>query len=214
MNNKFKKLIVSSSMMVAALTALAGATYALFSDTVTANNHIEAGTLKVGFKRTSKVLDYYSQEEVKRVQDVDSTIVDLREDANKQFAISGFVPTTSLTMDYEISNLGNTIFDCGFRLVFDDTKWEAYEGSTKQGELLKQLDLTITSDSQTLYDADMYSYYEGTTKDFDLGYLKSGNDVKTFSVKIEFRDDDNINNDVMGFAVDFDIQAYATQKTN
>ena len=49
--NRKRTLIVSAAIILLAMTIIVGTTFALFTDTQTVSNHLQAGTLEVTLKR-------------------------------------------------------------------------------------------------------------------------------------------------------------------
>ncbi len=185
-----------------------GGTYALFTDTVTVNNHLEAGNLKVGLFRTSYQERVLDNSGLMSESAEDTTRVDLAADASKLFNVNNAVPTSRYQATVEVSNLGSTAFDYGMRIL-----WKPNEDTTDNDEVFAaQIKITVTSKK---LDAPVEFMLNACSEhDISLGYLLKNAPAETFTVKAEFVNDDANNNAAMLATLDFDVQVYATQKTS
>nr|MCR5505380.1 M73 family metallopeptidase [Bacilli bacterium] len=85
-------------------------TMALFSDTKKANNHINAGSLNLGFELTN-LKGKMPNASTGILEDVDdSTVVDLTADGAKIFDIDNAVPGLDLTATLRLTNNGSVAF--------------------------------------------------------------------------------------------------------
>lgn len=218
MNSTKRVLLVSASMVLLCLCIIVGATYALFTDSVTVHNHLQAGDLDLRFERTN--LEYAvlktdgTIEVVKETGVVDFTDTSIDFTNTNIFGINDervIVPTSFVKADLRIANDGNVAFDYKVFLLLKD-------GIST--DLAKQLLVTVSSGNNVLVSKKPLS--EMATGE---GYvILSGSTVKTtsevvFTVHIEFADDvvDNTigDNDLaQDQAVAFDLSVSAVQSTS
>ncbi len=217
---KNKTLLYSLLSLCVCAALVVGGTFALFSDKVTVNNHLDAGNLDIGLHRTS--LKKYELDETtglmaNKPENTDK--VDLTKDNNPVFTMTNAVPTSRYEATIEVSNLGSTAFDYGVRIL-----WSANQNQDDNDETLaKQIRITITSTKLTAPVVFMLSECAG--RDIPLGYLLKNTEAESFTVTAEFLNDidfnentdnpDNhiSNNSAMLATLTFDVQVYATQKT-
>ena len=218
MNSTKRVLLVSASMVLLCLCIIVGATYALFTDSVTVHNHLQAGDLDLRFERTN--LEYAvlktdgTIEVVKETGVVDFTDTSIDFTNTNIFGINDervIVPTSFVKADLRIANDGNVAFDYKVFLLLKD-------GIST--DLAKQLLVTVSSGNNVLVSKKPLS--EMATGE---GYvILSGSTVKTtsevvFTVHIEFADDvvDNTIDDndlAQDQAVAFDLSVSAVQSTS
>lgn len=217
MNSTKRVLLVSASMVLLCLCIIVGATYALFTDSVTVQNHLQAGDLDLRFERYG--LRYAvlktdgTLEEVNETGIVDFTDTSIDFTDTNIFGIEDervIVPTSYVEADLRIANDGNVAFDYKAYILLKD-------GIST--DLAKQLLVTVTTGNTVLVSNKPLS--EMATGDGFLVF--SGNAVKTtseitYTVRIEFADDRTNNtindNDVaQDQFVAFDLAVHAVQST-
>ena len=206
MEKRTKTMLFSALTLLVCTVLIVGGTFALFTDSVTVNNHLSAGNLEVGLYRTSYrecVLgtDCLMSESAENTDRIDLCAV-----GSMLFNVTNAVPTSWYQATIEVSNLGSTAFDYGMRIL-----WEANDDETDNDEVFaSQIKITITSEK--LEEAVEFMLDECADHDISLGYLLKGTGAEAFTVKAEFVDDGN-NNSAMLANLSFDVQVYATQKT-
>ncbi len=238
MEKRTKTLLLSMLTLCICTLLVVGGTFALFTDSVTVNNHLSAGNLDVGLYRTS-YKEYVLNEKGLMVENtvVDNpklNLVGQNGYSKELFTVSEVVPTSWYQATMEVSNLGSTAFDYGVRILWTDTTDKTAENYCEKDEIIaSQIRITITSKeisdeiangTVTVTDENgdpvevncvTFMLNECKDKDISLGYLLVGDPVETFTVKAEFVDfDDEINNLAMSSELKFDVQVYAMQKTS
>ncbi len=232
--NKGKTMLICMIIIAVCAMLVMGGTYALFTDTDTYNNRLQAGKLDISLTRVEyieKVLDangYMVESEP------DKTKVSLTEDNSPLFKVTNedqvsdgtpatiIVPTTWYQSKIEVGNNGDVAFDYGVRVTYKQT--DTPYDTEKVDALKKQIRITIFyDDDDTPRDAFFLKDAEG--RDISLGTMVKNGEVQNFTIKMEFVDDKEINagitdealyqdNDlVQNMALNVDIQVYATQKT-
>ncbi|MBO6263555.1 MAG: hypothetical protein J6N93_04695 [Clostridia bacterium] len=211
-----KTIVVALAVIVLCMSLIVGGTFALFTDKVTVNNHLQAGTLKITLIRTAhsyKALDdkgYLATtsvaEEEKNVNDDDFVnVFDLPDGAL-------IAPQSVLSATFEIRNNDTVAFDYTVALIVKDSTGATLEIADFT-ELNKQLTLELTDASGNT------TARNGDTENAANGITVNGANVvevggkETFTVKLTFIDDTEINNLAQGQNVYFDIVVSATQVT-
>ena len=203
---KKRTLLLSALTALLGVSVAVGASYALFTDQVTVNNHLSAGSLDVGLYRVEYKENVLVADGTMAESTPDTTRVDLTQNADKLFVIDDlFVPTSWYETTVEVSNLGDVAFDYGVRILWtDDT------ANDKDQIIAEQIQITISvgdTQKEQFYLCDCANY------DVVLGSMLKGDAAEQFTVKAEFVNRDD-NNAAMQAEIDFDLQVYATQKTN
>ena len=204
---KRRILIVSIFVLIFAALLGAAGTFALFSDSVTKTNHLQAGSLKIGLYRTS--LTGTQLEEDGTLGDYEnSERIDLTKTDENVFTMTNVCPLVSQTATLEVSNLGTTAFtySVGVINVELDTESEA-----KSEALAEQIEITLTAGEET--ETFFLSEVPSNGKIISLGTMLVTDAPQTFSVTATFVDDEN-NNAAMSGSLTFDLIVNAIQAIN
>lgn len=185
---KKRVLLISCSVIMLCICIIAGMSYALFTDSVSVGNHLQAGNLNVTLTRTNleySVLDDGGELDVTKVEeDLDLTT----STANNVFGIDStdirIVPGSYFDADLEIKNAGNTAFtySISIKLLGDSTN------------LAEQLKVIVTRPDGTTTEKMLSELASGLS--IDTGKMKVGEDAQSFSVRVEFIDDVDYNKDL------------------
>ncbi len=210
MAKRTRVLLLSLVTVLLGVALVVGGTFALFSDEVTVNNHLSAGSLEVGLQRTSftthTIADNGLMEDV-----TDSTVVDLVASNDPVFNIVNAVPTSYYAAKLEVSNRGDVAFDYGVRIL-----WNTENNATDEQKLFaEQITITISDAYGTTLKE--FALADCAENQVSLGsVLAKTNDAQdyptgSFIVKATFEDRED-NNGVQLITIDFDLQVYAVQK--
>lgn len=210
-----RTLLVASAIILLCMTLIVGATYALFTDTQTVKNHLQAGNLSITLKRielTKTHLDDmgYLFEDV--VQTTDDPAVTFSNPTDKNmFDIETdekIVPGSKYAATLQIENHSDVAFRYWIEIVCRNKS---------QGEdLAKQLKVTVnTGDDASAFVND------GLIVKGDGGYVGelAIGDTENFTVTVEFLDSFVEENDIdhndlaQGEKVEFDLVVHAVQAT-
>jgi predicted ribosomally synthesized peptide with SipW-like signal peptide len=204
MNRKARALILALVVLVLSLALSIGGTYALFSSHVTTNIHLQAGSLAIGLDRVSYQTCTLADDGTLTVSDEDITDVDLTKDENKVFQIDRAVPGCWYQAKIKVTRQGDVAMDYGVRLI-----WDQANATEEQKLFANQLNITITSDSNQVT-----TFKLSDATDVLLGSILKDSESQSqyFIIKAQFADDTN-NNSVKEISLAFDVQVYATQKT-
>ena len=203
MSKRMRTVLLSMSIICLGLVLIVGATFALFSDLFTVNNHLKAGKLEVGLERIGYTACTLGDDGT-LTESEDTTEVDLVEDSGVLFQMDTIVPGCWYEAELRVSNNGDVAFGYGVRVLWNET-----DASEKQLALADQIQITVTQGDKQV----QFMLNEAEDVDFDDPILADG-DAQTFTVRAEFVDDDAVNNaaqDAEEF--EFDLQVYATQIT-
>ena len=203
---KKRTLLLSALTALLGVSVAVGASYALFTDQVTVNNHLSAGSLDVGLYRVEYKENVLVADGTMAESTPDTTRVDLTQNADKLFVIDDlFVPTSWYETTVEVSNSGDVAFDYGVRIL-----WKDDPANDKDQIIAEQIQITIS-----VGDTQKEQFYLCDCADYDvvLGSMLKGDAAEQFTVKAEFVNRDD-NNATMQAEIEFDLQVYATQKTN
>ena len=222
--NRNRALLVSASVILLCMTVIVGMTWALFTDTVTVENHLQAGDLNITLERTK--LETYSIDTTTGylVSTTNDDVVNFSNPTGKNvFDLttgSKIVPCSSYTATMKISN--NTAVGSGNAqnsdVAYDywlEIKLDVNGLTAEQIEALK-LDeqLKITVNSKELTEPKTALLSEGLTvgsSTAPIGTLTLG-DSDEFTVKMEFVDAVN-NNAAKTQNLTFDLVVHAVQRT-
>ena len=216
MIRKRRILVITFSIILLCISLLVSSTYALFSETVIINNHLQAGELDVSLVRTNlkyTILNkegYLEEKEIK--ENIDFSVL-------KKDSIFGIeeenllvVPGSYFEAEMELRNQGNVAIDYVIKIVIDD----------EINELSKQIKIKIIKDDHTEI---VKRLSDIINNDFIISSdeMKVGDKTNKFIIRIEFIDD-VIENEYQGEIINnnlaqnkktmFDLIVQAVQKTN
>lgn len=198
---KLGEILVASVMLMLCMTSIVGATYALWSDSVTSTNHLSAGELKCKLERTN---------------------------LNKTYLYStGYLTTTtnSNTVDFTRKTTENIFGIENNELLSPGSSYEATLKITNDGDVAFTYDVIInlTSTSNALaeqllvyVDDESIGYLSSITSTKILSSSLNKNSSKEFKIKVVFenKEDSSINNEAQNLDTTFDLKVNATQKTS
>lgn len=211
MNNIKAKALLYVCIALLLTTSLAvGVSYALFTDSVEVQNHLEAGTLDVTLERTS--LEYtFLNEEGYLVTKTEGAL-DLTEATKENVfgldtTTTKIVPGSYFDAKLAIGNNGNVAFDYSVEIKLL-TKDEELANA-----LAKQLKVTITDAEGKAVAEYMLSDLHGEANcEVKAGHMKANETKHNFGVKVEFVNHAD-NNDAKSQEVAFDLIVSAVQAT-
>lgn len=206
MGNSKRAIVMGITVAVLCLAVIAGTVTALFSDSAEVNNHLSAGSLKVGLYRTEYETRTLNSEGL--IETVtDSTRVDLRSDGNAVFDVDNAAPTGTYKATIEVSNLGSVAFDYGVKILWTDDETDGTD-QIFASQILVTISVGGTQKASFLL-ADCAKEENSVT----LGSILANSDAQTFTVEAEFCDQTE-NNSAQLATIEFDLQVFATQKTD
>lgn len=190
------------------LALFAGGTYALFTEEVTFTNHLQAGTMDVTLTRThaeTLTLDPKTGFMI-RNEITDPEPFTSANDKNV-FGLSAgelIVPGCKYSATLNIKNdetKSDVAFDYWVQIV--------YKGDLTL-DLANQLKISVKTDSDKTEETLLSTGLTLGQKGAPLGTLAKG-DSESFTVTVEFVDDDKVNNAAQSQALNFDIVVHAVQ---
>lgn len=200
-------MLVSGAVILLCFCMIVGATYALFTDSISAVNHLQAGTLNITLDRialTTRTLDdkgyLVSETNENKVSFTNSSTANL-------FGLTEatrIVPGSYFDATLAIGNGGNVAFTYGITIRMNGTS----------NALAEQLQVTVYHPDGSETVKKLSELAEGLS--ITAGEMSTVADVQTFRVKVEFCNLDNdgsINNAAQTLGADFDLIVTAVQAT-
>lgn len=214
-------LMCTLSIMLCMATAVVG-TYALFTDKVTLNNHLQAGTLEIslvrtkltkteltadGYLKTSELPDEGNGKDFSSTNTTNENVFGITDGTL-------VVPGSSYQADLKLTNGGSVAFTYTVAIVFDGVDSDAL----KDQALAEQLKITAGKSEATavtkMLSKIKLDEQDGTFTIF-TDELAATDPSVNFFVKVEFvnNTDNTTNNAAKNGKVKFDIVVSAFQKT-
>jgi hypothetical protein len=196
-----KILAISCVIIMLCTTIIVGASYALFNETISVGNHLQAGNLDADLTRTNLKYAVLDTDGVLRTYE-DGEDADFTGTTTKNiFGLNGdskIVPGSYFEAEMNLANNGSVAFDYDVEIKL----------LGQSNELANQLQVTITTadGTKTLKLAEI----DGKLV-ISEGRLAMGNSLD-FTVKVEFIDGAN-NNDAQDQTCAFDLVVTAVQAT-
>ena len=218
MTKSKRSVLLAVLTLMLCLALVAGGTYALFTDQVTLDNHLQAGTMDITLKRTKLTkLDLdattgflkgsVNEEEIDFSEPYDPNDPNAKNE--NVFDITDgalIVPGCWYTADMKITNNSDVAFGYWLEIVFDEKV---------DLTLAKQLKITVKTADQSKSITKMLDESAGLigAEDDPIEVLpKTGSAL--FTVTVEFVDlDDGANNVAKAKSFDFDVIVHAVQVT-
>lgn len=206
--SKVRTLLMSCVMIMLCAAMIVGGTYALWSDSVKVENHLTAGTLKVKLERTSLTRTYLDEDGYLATSAPDATPVDFTTATSANvFGLTSdekIVPCQWFEAKMKITNSGDVAFT--YDVIIKLT--------SESNALAEQLEVTVKDgdDEQTFKLSECASN--------DGKYVISSSMVakntvfKEFTVKLEFVNNNAVNNSAQAKSASFDLLVNAVQKTS
>ncbi|MBR2474421.1 MAG: SipW-dependent-type signal peptide-containing protein [Clostridia bacterium] len=222
--NRKRALLVSASVILLCLTVIVGMTWALFTDTVTVENHLKAGDLNITLERTK--LETYSIDATTGylASKTDNNVVNFSDPTGKNVfdltANSKIVPCSYYTATMRISNNIAAVTENkqNSDVAYDywiEVKLKVDGLTAQEIEALKldeQLEITVSSEKLTTpMTAWLSNGLTVGSSSAPLGTLTLG-DSDDFTVKMEFVSGAS-NNDAKTQNLTFDLIVHAVQRT-
>ena len=195
-------LAISCVIIMLCTTLIVGASYALFNETVSVGNHLQAGNLDADLTRTNLKYATLDTDGVLRTYE-DGDDVDFTGTTNKNiFGLTGdqkIVPGSYFEAEMDLSNNGTVAFDYDVEIKI----------LGESNELAEQLKVTVTTanGSETFMLSEINGKYVVSSGRM---YINSS---ASFTVRVEFVDG-AANNDAQNQTCAFDLVVTAVQATN
>ena len=204
--SKVRTLLMSCVMMMLCVAMIVGGTFALWSDSAKVENHLTAGTLKVKLERISLAKTYLDNETGYLVTTApDTTIVNFTDTNTADDNVFGInndekvVPCSVYEAKLRLTNNGDVAFTYDVIIKLNSAS----------NALAEQLKIYIDGDDKGTLDE-----YAVDGKAIIASQTMAKNDAaKEFTVKVEFINDNDVNNDAQEKEVKFDLLVNAVQKT-
>jgi predicted ribosomally synthesized peptide with SipW-like signal peptide len=190
-------------MLCAAM--IVGGTYALWSDNVTVENHLSSGTLQVKLERISLTKTYLDNETGYLVTaGPDTTMIDFTDTNTADDNVFGIedekvVPCSEYEAKLRLTNNGDVAFTYDVIIKLNSAS----------NALAEQLKVYIDGEDKGTLD----QYAVDGKAVISTQTMAKNDAAKEFTVKIQFINDDDVNNDAQDKEVKFDLLVNAVQKT-
>ena len=208
-----RTLLVSCLVILLNVALIVGVTWALFTDTQTVSNHLQAGDLSITLKRTELTKTTLNADGYLVELPTDTTVVNFSNPTDVNVFGLGekekIVPGSKFVAKMDIANNSDVAFGYWIEIVCTDKENGA--------NLAKQLKVTVNTGS----DASAFVNDGLTVKGEDgyIGELGIG-DTAAFTVTVEFLDSFVAENEIennefaKGENLSFDLVVHAVQATN
>ena len=203
--SKVRTLLVACVMIMLCAAMIVGGTYALWSDNVTVENHLTSGTLQVKLERISLTKTYLDDETGYLVTaGPDTTIVDFTDTNTADDNVFGIedekvVPCSEYEAKLRLTNNGDVAFTYDVIIKLNSAS----------NALAEQLKVYIDGEDKGTLD----QYAVDGKAVISTQTMAKNDAAKEFTVKIQFINANNINNDAQNKEVKFDLLVNAVQKT-
>ena len=211
--SRTRTLLVSCVVILLNVAIIVGVTWALFTDTQTVSNHLQAGDLSITLKRTELTKTTLNADGYLVELPTDTTVVNFSNPTDVNVFGLGekekIVPGSKFVAKMDIANNSDVAFGYWIEIVCTDKENGA--------NLAKQLKVTVNTGS----DASAFVNDGLTVKGEDgyIGELGIG-DTAAFTVTVEFLDSFVAENEIennefaKGENLSFDLVVHAVQATN
>ena len=211
MNSKSKILVLASLVITTCLVLITLSTYALFTDTIVINHHLQAGSLDLELKRVGLKYNYLNSDGY-LVDKENNQIVDFSNTStskNNIFDIQNetlIIPGSYYNASLQLKNKGTVAFIYWIEVVLKDENIS---------NLSNQLEVVITTYDELLNKTEYKAFLnEGLVIGNEinpLGEMSTNDSPLNFDIKITFIDH-KLNNSAQNENVNFDIIVHAVQK--
>ena len=212
--NRKRALIVSGAIILLCMTIIAGTTWALFTDTQTVSNHLQAGDLKITLARTELTKRTLNSVGKLVTSAPDTTRLDFSNPTDENvFGIvddEKIVPGTKYVAKMEIQNLSDVAFGYWVEIKCTDV--------TAGEHLAKQLKVTVNTGTDATAFVNDGLIVKGANDGY-VGELLIGESAE-FTVTVEFLDSFVVENNIeandlaQGENLSFDLVIHAVQATD
>lgn len=207
---KRRILLISCAVILLCMCIIAGMSYALFSDSRTIQNHLQAGNLSITLTRTN--LEYCTLDDTTgrmTLKTNSNSLVLSGQNTGNVFGINDntlLAPTSYFDAELKIKNGGNVAFSYSVTIHMNGA-------SNPLAEQLIVKVYTIENGSETIVGEKKLSELAGGMS-ITAGHMDKNAEAQTFHVRVEFPDLENITNNLaQDKTADFDLIVTAVQDT-
>ena len=218
---KSKAIILSAVLALMSAIILITASVALFSDSVTVVNYLQAGTLEIGLARVQlngRTADENGVLTVSsNMERVDLTDAQTDDPDDNVFTFGEqSIPGTWQEATLEIENRGSVAFDYSVAFFFAETPAE----NSAAARLADKLLVTVTAgEGNVLTEANTTLAQIVEQGAVSVGSITAANETQTFKLKVELPLEEGVLDDgtgetIMSGALSFNITVMARQKVS
>lgn len=202
---KKKVLFISGLVIVLCICITTGMSYAMFTDSISVTNHLQAGNLDITLTRTKLEYCVLNDDGELEVVTVEENFDFTTSTDENVFGIDGadirIVPGSYFDAELEIANVGSTAFSYSINIKLP----------RDANALAEQLKVIVTHPNGTKTEKMLSELADGLA--IDTGRMKAGDSAQQFGVCVEFIDDTSINNAAQSQTATFDLVVTAVQAT-
>lgn len=204
MTKRKRVILTSFSVILLCLCSIIGITYALFTDSVSVENHLQAGSLEVSLTRTHLEYCVLDEEGYLHVYEEEADLELTTSTKENVFGLTAtdckIAPGSYFDAQLELENKGTVAFTYNVTIKL----------LSESNALSEQLEVTVTHSDGSVTTKKLSELNAGLK--IEAGEMTSEITSQTFSVKVEFIDDSN-NNSAQSQSVIFDLIVEAVQAT-
>ena len=200
---KLRALLSAALMIMLSVSIAVAGTFALFSDSVTVTNHLQAGTLKVGLERTNLTVRALDDDGVLQTTTNTNTISFAEPNNSNIFDLNNklIAPGAYSEATMQIKNNGSVAFVYSVKIQLKD-------GSDE--ELASQVNVWVKIGNGEYVNKGTLSDFAPADYIVTAGNHVDKNATESFMVKLEFPGADS-NNEAQAKQADFDLIVFAEQ---
>lgn len=208
--SRYRTALTACLIIMLCVAMLIGGTYALWTKDVSFENHLTAGKLDVKLERISLTKTYLDQETGYLTSDSNNETVDFSGITTRNvFDVEEdelIVPCSAYSATLKLTNNGDVAFT--YEIIVKLT--------SQSNELAEQLKVYVSEDDGKLEDKGFLSTYalEDGKAIIATQSMAKNDAAKVFTVKIEFVNDNDVNNAAQSQQASFDLMVNAVQQTN
>lgn len=208
--SRYRTALTACLIIMLCVAMLIGGTYALWTKDVTIGNHLTAGKLDVKLERIGLTKTYLDQESGYLTSDSNDEVVDFSGVTTRNvFDVAEdelIVPCSAYSATLKLTNNGDVAFT--YEIIVKLT--------SESNALAEQLKVYVSEDNGELADKGFLSAYalEDGKAIISTQSMAKNDVAKVFTVKIEFVNDNAVNNAAQSQQASFDLMVNAVQQTN
>lgn len=208
--SRYRTALTACLIIMLCVAMLIGGTYALWTKDVTIGNHLTAGKLDVKLERIGLTKTYLDEESGYLTSDSNDEVVDFSGVTTRNvFDVEEdelIVPCSAYSATLKLTNNGDVAFT--YEIIVKLT--------SQSNALAEQLKVYVSEDDGDLVDKGFLSTYSSENGSAIISTQSMAkNDVaKVFTVKIEFVNDNAVNNAAQSQQASFDLTVNAVQQTS
>lgn len=208
--SRYRTALTACLIIMLCVAMLIGGTYALWTKDVTIGNHLTAGKLDVKLERIGLTKTYLDEASGYLTSDSNDEVVDFSGVTTRNvFDVEEdelIVPCSAYSATLKLTNNGDVAFT--YEIIVKLT--------SESNALAEQLKVYVSEGDGDLVDKGFLSTYasENGSAIISTQSMAKNDVAKVFTVKIEFVNDNGVNNAAQSQQASFDLTVNAVQQTS